>query len=243
MNSHQAPRTTETERGRDDVRERILASTIELLTQGGRDAVTTRAVADAAGVQPPVIYRLFGDKHGLLEAVAEYGFIAYFAQKAPVTDEGDSVEDLRSGWDLHIDFGLSNPALYLLMYAEPQPGKKPPAAEAGYRMLGQRIRKVAAAGRLRVSEEQAAQLYHASAVGIVLQLLGRPEKSRDLSLSRLAREAALSAITTEAPVAAAGPAASAIALKAALNEPLPLSAGERALMAEWLDRIVRGPAG
>ncbi|WP_338419811.1 TetR family transcriptional regulator [Streptomyces klenkii] len=33
--------------------------------------MTTRAVAAAAGVQAPAIYRLFGDKDGLLEAVAE----------------------------------------------------------------------------------------------------------------------------------------------------------------------------
>jgi AcrR family transcriptional regulator len=36
----------------------------------GRRAVTTRAVAAGAGVQAPTIYRLFGDKDGLLDALA-----------------------------------------------------------------------------------------------------------------------------------------------------------------------------
>lgn len=29
----------------------------------------------------------------------------------------DPVADLRAGWDLHVGFGLCNPALYSLMYA------------------------------------------------------------------------------------------------------------------------------
>jgi len=55
-------------------RERILKAAMVLLPKGGRDALTTRAVAEAAGVQPPILYRLFSDKAGLLTAVAEYGF-------------------------------------------------------------------------------------------------------------------------------------------------------------------------
>ena len=54
-------------------RERILAATAKLLAEGGREAASTRAVGAAAGVQAPTIYRLFGDKQGLLDAVAARG--------------------------------------------------------------------------------------------------------------------------------------------------------------------------
>ncbi|WP_375603594.1 hypothetical protein [Streptomyces sp. JHA26] len=37
---------------------------MDRLERGGRDAVTTRAVADAAGLRPPALYRLFGDGKG-----------------------------------------------------------------------------------------------------------------------------------------------------------------------------------
>ena len=60
-------------------RQRVIEAAIDLLARGGRDAVTTRAVAVAAGLQPPAIYRLFGDKDGLLEAVAEHGFATFLA--------------------------------------------------------------------------------------------------------------------------------------------------------------------
>ena len=65
-----------------DVRERIIAAAAKLIAAGGRDAATTRAVAAAAAVQAPTIYRLFGDKRGLLDAVAGHGMAAYLAEKA-----------------------------------------------------------------------------------------------------------------------------------------------------------------
>ena len=33
--------------------------------------------------------------------------------------------DLRAGWDLHVEFGLSHPAIYLLMYASLDPAEIP----------------------------------------------------------------------------------------------------------------------
>src|ERR1700677_3669653 len=50
-------------------RENLVEVAARLLREQGAAAVTTRAVALAAGVQAPAIYRLFGDKDGLLDAV------------------------------------------------------------------------------------------------------------------------------------------------------------------------------
>lgn len=66
---------------REQPRQRVIEAAADLLAREGRDAVTTRAVAVAAGLQPPAIYRLFGDKAGLLDAVAEYGFASFLAAK------------------------------------------------------------------------------------------------------------------------------------------------------------------
>jgi AcrR family transcriptional regulator len=220
------------------MRTRILAAAVKLLINGGRDAVTTRAVAEAAGVQAPTLYRLFGDKNALLDAVAEHGFTTYSVEKKLRNPDGDPVEGLRTGWDRHIEFGLSYPAIYLLMYAEPRPGVKRPAAEASNRLLREHIRRVAAAGRLRMGEERAANLFHAAACGIVLTLLGMEEEHRDLRLSEIARDAALVAITRETPMPAdSGPAAAAVTLHALLPGTSSLSEGERSLLGEWLDRI------
>ncbi len=224
--------------GRDEVRAHIVAVTAALLASGGREAVSTRAVAAAAGTQAPTIYRLFGDKNGLLDAVAEHGFASYLAAKEVGPVAGDPVDGLRAGWDLHVGFGLANPALYSLMYGDPRPGRKPPAAAAAFRVLEERIRSIAAAGRLRVSERLAADLVHAAGSGTVMTLLAVPEDRRDAGLSDAAREAVIAAITTDAPaLAAPGPVAAANALRAGLGEVPVLTPGERHVLGEWLDRI------
>lgn len=221
-----------------DVRARIVAAAAELLTAGGRDALTTRAVAAAAGVQAPTIYRLFGDKSGLLDAVAEHGLATYVREKSVREPGPDPVADLRAGWELHIGFGLANPAIYALTYGDPRPGVVSPAAAAGRLILERHIRRIAASGRLRVSERRAVALVHAAGLGTVLALLELPEGERDPGLSDAAREAVLAAITTESPVLeSSSPAAAAIALRAVLPDATSLSDGERHLLDEWLDRL------
>ena len=214
----------------------MIDAAIDLLARQGRDAVTTRAVADAAGVQAPAIYRLFGDKDGLLDAVAEHGFASFLASKNVDPNPDDHLADLRAGWDLAVEFGLANPALYTVMYAEPM--RESPAARAGMEILMGRIRRLAAAGWLRVGEELAAQIIHATARGAVLTWLSLPEERRDPALMVSLREAMVAAITTEKPVLAdATPGAAARALRASLPDETPLSDGERQLLTEWLDRL------
>ncbi|WAS91775.1 TetR/AcrR family transcriptional regulator [Nannocystis punicea] len=219
----------------EDPRTRILAATLQLLATGGRDAVTTRAVAAAAGVQAPTLYRLFGDKRGLLDAVAAHGYASYLREKQARVPIADPVEDLRAGWDLHIAFGLANPAIYTLMA---DPALRLTAGDEGRQVLAQSIRRIAAAGRLRVREPHAAELVHAAGLGTVLALLERRPEDRDLDLSASAREAVIAAITTGTPVVQAPtPAAAAIALRAVLDDAAPLSQAERALLGEWLGRL------
>ncbi len=224
-----------------DNRERIVSAATELLHEGGRAAVSTRAVCARAGVQSPTIYRLFGDMDGLLDAVAAHGFATYLAGKTARGAIADPVDELRAGWDQHVEFGLAQPDLYLLMYGEPPLGGPPPAAAvAGMAVLGERIRRIAEAGRLRVPQDRATALVHAAGSGTTLTLISTPPDRRDPGLSELAREAVIAAITADAPAAAAsGPVAAAVALRARLPEVETLSPAEQALLADWLDRIAR----
>jgi AcrR family transcriptional regulator len=222
-----------------DTRERVLKAAADLLVREGRDGLSTRAVSAAAGVQPPALYRLFGDKDGLLDAVAAYGFDEYLASKRAMGSTGDPVQDLRNGWDLHIEFGLSRPEFYVLMYGEAKPGRSSSSAREAEGLLRGIITRVAEAGRLRVSVERAARLVHATGMGVVLSLIATPPAERDLELAGIVRENVLSRILADA---SAEPAESdlparAVALRAALGEAKTLTEAERVLLAEWLDRI------
>ena len=222
----------------DTTRERIIAAASRLLAEGGHEAVSTRAVSAAAGVQAPAIYRLFGDKQGLLDAVASHGIAAYLAGKAHREPGPDPVEDLRRGFDEHVEFGLANPAVYALMAADPRPGTRSAADAAGAEFLAKLVGRIAEAGRLRVPEQLATQLITSAGRGTTLTLIAQPEDERDPALIHAAREAVVAAITTDAPVAARpGPAAAAVTLRAVLPQSTALTPGEGALLTEWLDRI------
>jgi AcrR family transcriptional regulator len=223
--------------GREQPRQRVIEAAADLLAREGRDAVTTRAVAVAAGLQPPAIYRLFGDKDGLLDAVAEHGFATFLATKHVDPDPQDPIEDLRAGWDLAVEFGLANPALYTLMYSEPTRATSA-TFKAGMEILMGRIRRLAAGGWLRVDEELAATLIHAMARGAVLTWLSLPEDRRNPALLTTLRESMVTAVTNQEPaVQDAGPAGAARALRAALPEQTILSSAEQHLLRDWLDRL------
>ena len=233
-------------------RDRILRAAATLLAAGGREAVSTRAVSAAAGVQPPTIYRQFGDMQGLLDAVADDGFARYVRTKVARRGGEDPVADLRAGWDLHVGFGLANPALYALMYGDPRPGARPAAADEAHNLLDRLVRRVAAAGRLRVGVDRATRMIHAAGAGVVLTLIAVEDTGRDLAVSDLTREAVLAAMTTDAPPALgeapahAGPRRDAISHAVALKALLPAAPGaftsaERGLLVEWLDRLIQEP--
>src|ERR671916_1649237 len=179
-------------------RSRIVRAAAGLLADGGREVVSTRAIAAAAGVQAPTIYRQFGDMRGLLDEVASFGFSRYLRDKTSRERAEDPVEDLRRGWDLHVGFGLENPGFYTLMYGDPRPGVEPTAAREADEILHGLVQRVAEAGRLRVGVENAVQMIHAAGLGVTLTLIGTRPEERDPALSGATREAILAAVTTDA---------------------------------------------
>jgi AcrR family transcriptional regulator len=221
--------------------EKMLEAAADLLSSGGVEAVSTRAVAAAAGVQPPTIYRQFGDKQGLLDAVAGFVLQSYLQRKrrAPLTD--DPVQDFRESWDLHVDFGLTHPDAYILAYVQARPGRMPPLARESIEILHGLIARIGAHGALRMSVKRAVEYVHAAAVGYVVSQIRIVPEDRDPQLSAIVREDAIAAILTggspqPAPTDLSG---RAVALREALLTDVDgeLTPAENAMLAEWLNRL------
>jgi AcrR family transcriptional regulator len=230
---------TEVTSRRGDVRSKIVEVAARLLREQGPAAVTTRGVAEGAGVQAPTIYRLFGDKDGLLEAVAEHVMATYASAKAAIVeaasaDNVDPLDDLRAGWEAQIDFGVANPTLFRLL-SDPDRVRHSPAAEMGRRVLESRVRRIAATGRLRVSEQRAVSIIQAAGIGTIQTLLGHP----DAGLAASMYDAVLRQILTDAPGSSEpGPMAATVAFRAVAPQLDMLSEAEQRLLSEWLDRVV-----
>jgi AcrR family transcriptional regulator len=223
---------------------RILRAALELLTEGGTEAVSTRAVSARAGVQQPALYRLFGDKRGLLEALASFGFERYLAQKHTAhATTGSPLEDLRAGWDAHVAFGVEHPGLYQLMYGTVQAGQRSAAAKEAYEGLLAVMQKIAAFGALRVPPDVAAQMIQSAAIGVTLRLIASRDDPPSDELSPAIRDAVLAAVladsadgdrTAESDTLAAR----ALSLDSCLGDQHgDLTPTETALLREWLRRL------
>jgi len=200
-------------------------------------------------VQPPTIYRHFGDMQGLLGVVARETLAVHVREQAIRALTSDPVEDLRRGWDLHIAFGLAHPDAFALLYSAPSVAAHVSAIHEGVEVLQGLVARIAEAGRLRIDVAHATDLIHAAGTGITLALAAIPSEERDPRLSETMREAILTAITvppaTEAENGGPNPApvaervaVHAVALRTLLTEaPSVLSPAERQLLSDWLDRL------
>ena len=225
-------------------RRQILEVAAQVLERDGAQALSTRSVAAAAGIRAASLYQLFGDKDGLIAALAIHAFDIYLAEKHTLAPTDDPVADMRRGWDTHVEFGLRHPALYLLMYGTDRPGRRPPAADEAHDLLLRFFDRAAAAGRLRVPSTLAASLTLAAVTGTTLALIGAPAEDQDPRISPRMRDTLIDSLTTDPPPAADPALASrALALDATLaaanGAALPLRPTETALLRDWLHRLAR----
>ncbi|MFK3978806.1 TetR/AcrR family transcriptional regulator [Micromonospora sp. NPDC050397] len=226
-----------------DTQTQILEAAEKLLDASPDRDISTRAVCEAAGVAAPVLYRLFGDKKGLLSALVDYGFDRYLAGKRAVSYSDDPVRDLRVGWDNHIAFALAHPAVYRLMYS-PGFDTVPSAAQEAFDLLREVLTRCATQGKLAVSPDAAAQAILSANIGVALSLVTQAETYHDPGLSTRVRDAIHARILVSPAHRPAevpdGPAASLIALQLAAllrERPSSLSEPEQALLVHWLDII------
>jgi len=219
-----------------DTRSAIIEATATLLAQSPSGDVSTRAVCEAAGVQQPVLYRLFGDKDGLLAATVDHVWDQYLGAKRAAEKSDDPLEDLRAGWDSHTAFALAHPNAYKLMFA-PALRSAPEAAEEAMRILREVLERLAAQGRLRVAPDSAARMVMSANTGVALALITRPALYPDTGLSTLVRDAIHRAVLLD-PVADTTVhdirAAAATTLLASLGDltPEPFTPAESALLGQ-----------
>jgi len=227
-----------------DAREKILEAATELLAGASAADVSTRAVCEKAGVGAPMLYRLFGDKAGLLAAVVDRGFERYLASKREARPSEDPVEDLKTGWDNHMRFALEHPSHYRLMYS-PELTVPPAAAQEAHDLLHGILERCAAEGRLTVPPALATQMIMSANVGAALSMLTRPEQYADTKFSQRLRDAVLDSVTrpadtdTDTPREGHSVPVAAATLAARLRADLPptLTAAESALLQQWLEKL------
>jgi AcrR family transcriptional regulator len=232
------------------VQVRIIEAAAALLAKSVDGDVSTREICDAAGVTAPTLYHHFGDKESLLRAVVDFGWTDFLKSKRTVAVVvHDHVgDDIRAGWNNHIEFALKNPNFYRLMWA---PGVAPNSvalAEA-HRMLYDRMKLGASRGQLRVSPAMAARIVMSATVGAALALITQPEHYTDDSFSKQLLEAVIGFVAVGVATKGQGRTRRAAAQSTSISsvaatlssklewEPNPLTPAERQLLQQWLTAL------
>ncbi len=125
-----------------ELRSALLAAALDLLTAGGPEALSLRAVARQAGVSAMAPYRHYPDKQALLAAVAAHGFAGLHAALAAADAAVPPDQALTEQAVAYVHYAVANPALFRLMFGPRQPGAHPElmaAGEAAYAVLSQRV--------------------------------------------------------------------------------------------------------
>lgn len=144
------------EREREEIRTRILDAARELFASEGVESVTMRRIADRIEYSPTAIYFHFRDKESLLAELCDYDFRNFAHGFTVIAQIPDPVARLRAAGRSYVQFGLTNPSHYRLMFMTPKPandktdksGMGNPEEDA-YAFLKGIVHDLQAQGRLR----------------------------------------------------------------------------------------------
>ena len=164
------------------LREEILEAAEALLVEtGSEDEVSVRAVADRVGVTAPSIYRHFADKGTLMFEVCDRQFARFHEYlDAKRSGHADPVESLKACGRAYIEFGLTHPEHYRIMFMgrsdlTPEQYEDHVLAEqASFMALVGSVQECVDAGRLDGDAFEAATLLWTAVHGVTSLLIAKP---------------------------------------------------------------------
>ena len=171
------------ERDRLAKRARILDAARELFVERGIAAVTLREIAQRIEYSTTAIYVQFKDKRDLVDQMVREDFVAFAnALHAAAAGVADPIARLGRLGDAYVEFALTMPRHYQLLFMTPLDGASDKHADAphepagidGYLALLETVRECVATGRFRAElrdPDACAQAIWATVHGVVSLLI------------------------------------------------------------------------
>ena len=165
----------------DATREALLAAAENLVERGGTGALSVRALADEIGTSTRAVYSIFGSKEGLLAALAKRSFDMLRDAIAELPRTKDPARDLvQAALTVFRPMAVQHPSLFQIAFlrAAPDVPLGPDvvdAAQAGYGLLSERVKRLADADLLGGRDAQAAtREFNAMCFGMAVTELMNP---------------------------------------------------------------------
>jgi len=100
------------------VRTALIEHAARITAEEGRDALTSRRLASAAGTSTMAVYTHFGSMVELRRELRREGFARLAARLDTVEDTGDTVADLLALGNAYYRNAVANPNLYRVMFMD-----------------------------------------------------------------------------------------------------------------------------
>jgi hypothetical protein len=186
--------------------------------------------------------------------VVDFGWAAFLETKLAVAAvvHDHVADDVRAGWDNHLQFARENPSFYKLTWS-PAVAASSGAVREAYQMLYDRLELGAGRGQLRMSVETASRIVLSATTGAALSLISQPDLYGDGTFATQLREAVIAWITVpqddalppaHLPEREAEPTIASVAATLSSRlaaEDTPLTGPEMALMHQWLNTLADAP--
>lgn len=177
MKTASSPSLARRERERAETRRKILEAARRMFVEHGYEATTMRAIAAKIGYTPTAIYHHFRNKETLLTELTTQDFRALAQAFQQIGAVADPLERLRRIGQAYVEFGLTHPMHYQLMFMTPHPAVRDPkgivAGDPGqdaYAFLVQTCEQAIASGRFRPELQdphEVAQILWSASHGLV----------------------------------------------------------------------------
>ncbi|MGV9862951.1 TetR/AcrR family transcriptional regulator [Rhodococcus koreensis] len=111
--------TSSTSYHHGDLPSALVRAAMDLLEEDGASELSLRAAARRAGVSTAAPYRHFADRTALVSAVAAVGYRELAEHLAAAHPAPTTAEDLTAVAIAYVQFALTRPGLFRVMFAEP----------------------------------------------------------------------------------------------------------------------------
>ena len=109
------------EKQKQEIRQLILDASMKLFVEEGFSHVSVRKIAEQIQYSPTTLYLYFKDKNEILFHCCESGFEKMLEQNKSLALIGNPLERLHQMGVNYLNFGLSNPEYYDLMFIQDAP--------------------------------------------------------------------------------------------------------------------------
>jgi AcrR family transcriptional regulator len=166
------------ERERADTRQRIVDAARDMFAERGYEATTMRAIADRVEYTPTAIYHHFRNKEALITELCTLDFRSLAQRFNRIEKVPDPIERLARLGEAYVEFAITHPNHYRLMFMTPRPpgsqellqATKGDPSEDAYALLRETCVDVIDSGLMRpelTDPDEMAQILWAGLHGLV----------------------------------------------------------------------------